>query len=41
MNILENVGGTILLITQKIDEINTIQNKLRVIKEDGVSHYEV
>nr|DAM87788.1 MAG TPA: STRUCTURAL MAINTENANCE OF CHROMOSOMES PROTEIN [Caudoviricetes sp.] len=41
MSILENVGGTILLITQKIDEINTIQNKLRVIKEDGVSHYEV
>lgn len=41
MNILENVGGTILLITQKIDEINTIQNKLRVIKEDGVSYYEV
>lgn len=41
MNILENVGGTILLITQKIDEINTVQNKLRVIKEDGVSHYEV
>lgn len=41
MNILENVGGTILLITQKIDEINTIQNRLRVIKEDGVSHYEV
>lgn len=40
MNILENVGGTILLITQKIDEINTIQNKLRVIKEDGVSYYE-
>lgn len=41
MSILENVGGTILLITQKIDEINTVQNKLRVIKEDGVSHYEV
>lgn len=41
MSILENVGGTILLITQKIDEINTIQNKLKVIKEDGVSHYEV
>lgn len=41
MSILENVGGTILLITQKIDEINTIQNKLRVIKEDGVSHYEI
>lgn len=41
MSILENVGGTILLITQKIDEISTIQNKLRVIKEDGVSHYEV
>lgn len=41
MSILESVGGTILLITQKIDEINTIQNKLRVIKEDGVSRYEI
>lgn len=40
MDILENVGGTILLITQKIDEINTVQNKLRVIKEGGMSHYE-
>lgn len=40
MHILENVGGTILLITQKIDEINTIQNRLKVIKENGVSYYE-
>lgn len=40
MHILENVGGTILLITQKIDEINTIQNTLRVVKENGVSRYE-
>lgn len=40
MHILENVGGTILLITQKIDGINVSQNRLKVVKENGVSYFD-
>lgn len=39
MRILENVGGTILLITQKIDGINVSQNRLKVVKENGISRF--
>lgn len=40
LDILENVGSTILLITQKADEMSQTKNCLRVVKENGVSHYE-
>ena len=39
VNILENIGSTILLITQNIEDSKIFKNVLTVEKKNGVSRY--